>query len=536
MTARRIVGMVGALALVTPLSGWASSPPGAARTPVAAATADVPASACFPETDNGDPVLTSFDFSPRAVDSRNGAQTMIFTATAGDTGGPGPATGVTRGWVRVSYDNSDSENWTLSAPLEPDGAGGLRASLTILPSFQSGTRWVSVRLEDAVGNSTTYRTADLEQLGLPTTFTATTTPDARRPSVRSVRLSSATIDTRRRSRTLTLRIRATDDSGIATMRVWLWGSPVRSSTARPRLVSGTRADGTWLGRIRVPRWQGTSTAKLAIELTDEVGRYRMTGPRGLTAIGQPGTVRIVSRQDPEVPTVRLTSVTPRSVDLRTGARMVTVVARVSDRGSGVRRVSLNLDGPEAGNGAESISAVLRRVSGTKHDGVWKGTATMPPCQAAPGGWSLAVFAWDAASGDYISVRRALTVTNNDVLRPGASVVGDTVRPSGPLTVTFSEHVVGVNDENVLVHAGYDRRGLAGADPSPVTGSWACLDAAGAPVDCTAGPVRRATFTPTAAMLPGTNHSVVLNREHHLGLTDLAGNPYSPVAPVTFQTS
>ena len=68
---------------------------------------------CFPVTDNGDPVLTSLDFTPRAVDSRNGAQTMTFTVTAEDTGGPGAPTGVARGWIRVSYDNTDTENWNL---------------------------------------------------------------------------------------------------------------------------------------------------------------------------------------------------------------------------------------------------------------------------------------------------------------------------------------------------------------------------------------------------------------------------------------
>ena len=536
MDARRFVVMVGALALVAPLMGWTSLPVAASQQPVVAAAADVPASVCFPVTDNGDPVLKTFDFSPRAVDSRDGSQTMTFTATAEDTGGPGAPTGVAKGWVRVSYDNSETENWNLVAPLKPDGAGALKASLTILPSFQSGTRWVSLSLEDAVGNSTIYRTSDLERMGLPTTFTATTTPESKVPSVRSVRLSSSTIDTRRHARTLTLRIHATDDSGIATMRVWLWGSPIRSSTAHPRLISGTAADGTWLGRIRVPRWQGNSTAKLAIELTDVVGRFRLMGPKALKAIGQPGTVEILSRQDPEAPKLRLRSVTPRSLDLGTGARAVTVVVRVTDRGSGVRGVSLSLYGPESGNGADSINATLRRVSGTKYDGVWKGTATLPPCLAAPGKWHLIVSASDAADGDFVSVPDALTVANNDVLRPTTAVASDLVRTAGPLTIKFSEDVVGVNGENTLVHVGYNRREFAGDDPSPIAGSWACQNAAGATVDCTAGPVRTAVFTPTAPMLPGTNHTLVLNREHHLGLTDLAGNPYHPGSGVSFQTS
>lgn len=525
MDARRFVVMVGAAALVA-----------ASQSAVAATDAGVPAPTCFPGTDNGDPVLTSLDFSPRAVDSRNGAQTMTFTATAEDTGGPGAPTGVARGWIRVSYDDSDTENWTLIAPLEPDGSGALKASLTILPSFQSGTRWVSLRLEDAVGNSTIYRTADLDQMGLPTTFTATTTPESIKPSVRSVRLSSASIDTRRHARTLTLRIRATDDSGIASVRAWLWGSPLRSSTAHPRLVSGTTTDGTWLGRIRVPRWQGNSTAKLAIELTDVVGRFRFMGPKSLKAIGQPGTVRILSRKDPAPPKLTLTSLTPRSLDLRTGARTVAVTVRVTDLGSGVRDVNLSLYGPESGNGGGSIDATLTRVSGTRHDGIWKGTATLPLCESAPGKWHVIVSASDAANGDFLSKPDALTVANFDVLRPTVSVVRDPVRTAGPLKVAFSEDVVGVNDENMLVHVGYSLREFAGDDPAPIAGSWACQNAAGAAVDCTSGPVRTAVFTPTSAMLPGTNHTLVLNREHHLGITDLAGNPFQPGGTLGFQTN
>jgi len=271
-------------------------------------------------------------------------------------------------------------------------------------------------------------------------------------------------------------------------------------------------------------------------MTDVVGRFRFVGPKALKAIGQPGTVRIISREDPEAPKPRLRSVTPSSVDLRGGARTVTFVVRVTDRGSGVRRARASLYGPESGNGADSINAALRRVSGTKYDGVWKGTATFPPCQGAPGKWQVIVSALDAANADFVSRPEALTVVNNDVLRPGATLLADPVRPAGPLTIKFSEDVVGVNAENTLVHVGYNQREFAGDDPLPITGSWECRNAAAAKVDCTAGPVRTAAFTPTSAMLVGTNHTLILNREHHLGLTDLAGNPYQPGSAVSFQTS
>jgi hypothetical protein len=533
MDGRRFVVLVGAAALVAPLTGWTAMPANATG-PVPAA---VPASQCFPTTDNGDPVLKTFGFSPVAIDSRQGSKDVTFTATAEDTGGPGAPSGVAGATVYVSFD--DSGNWNLRAPMKPDGNGGLVGTLTILKQYRTATRYVSLSVDDVAGNRTTYSTADLEQMGLPTTFTTVTTPDTGKPAVRTVRLSTRTIDTRAHRATLGIKVRATDDSAVKAIRVGLWGSPIRSSTAHLRLVAGTAADGTWQGRISVPRWQGNSTAKLAIEVTDLVDGYRIYGPKKLAAIGQPGTVRVLSRTDTEEPRLRLQAVTPTSVDLRSGEQSVTVAVRATDRLSGVRRASVTLRGPDDGNGGQpNLDVRLVRVSGTAHDGIWKGTVALRPCAALAGSWDVVAFAWDAATGNYLDSPKALTVINADVLRPRAELVGDSylVRRGGPLTVTFNEDVVGVDADNTLVHVGDNQRGQAGDNPAAIAGTWACKDASGSAVDCVAGPVRQAAFTPTSPMIPGTNHTLVLNPEHHLGLTDLAGNPYDPTYGVNFHTS
>lgn len=535
MDGRRLVVLVGAAALVAPLTEWTSMPAAASGTSGSARAAVSP-SLCFPSTDNGDPVLKTLGFSPREVDSRRDSQTVTFTATAEDVGGPGAPSGVAGATVFLSFD--DTGNWNLLAQLKPDGNGALVGTLTILPQFRTATRYVSLSVADVDENSTLYTTGDLDQMGLPTTLRTTTTPDVAPPAVRAVELSSTTIDTRRNRRILTVRVHATDDSAVAGIRVWLWGSPIRSSEERLRRVAGTAANGTWQGRIRVPRWQGNSTAKLAIELTDVVDGFAFYGPKKLASIGQPGLVRIVSRKDSEPPTVRLRSVTPNSVDLRTGAQSVTVVVRVKDRVSGARRVALTLDGPESGNGEPSTTARLERVSGTARDGVWKATVTLRPCGAVSGPWRATVFAWDAAGGDYLGIPKALTVLNADIRRPTAAVVGDyyQVRRAGPLTVEFAEDVVGVDAENTLVHVGDSQRGRAGDNPVPIAGTWACKDAAAAAVDCSTGPVRTAAFTPATPMIPATNHTLVLNPERHLGLTDLAGNPFAPSSAVSFHTT
>ena len=421
--------------------------------------------------------------------------------------------------------------------MEPDGSGGLVGTLTILPAFQTATRYVSLSLEDRDGNSTLYSTTDLVEMGLPTTFTTTTNPDAARPVLRTLRLSSTTVDTRRHRRSLRVQLHVTDDSALKAIRVWLYGSSLRASTAHPHLVSGTAADGNWVGRIRVHRWQGNSRAKIAVELTDVVDRFRIYGARKLAAIDQPSHVRIVSREDPAPPTIRLRSVRPTSVDLRNGAQTVTFVALVKDVGSGARRVDLSLDALSSDVGPDS-QARLERVSGTAHDGVWKGRVTLQPCAAAAGQWLASVFARDAAEGNFIIVESAFQVINADIVRPQAMVAEDSyqVRRSGPVTIEFDEDVVGVGGENAIVHIGDSRRGFAGDEPTPIAGTWACMNAAGAAVDCSTGPVRTAAFTPSTPMLAGTNHTVEFNPEHHLGLTDLSGNPFPTISFLNFHTA
>jgi hypothetical protein len=529
MVGRRFVVFVGTVALVAPLTGWTSMP-------AEAAPAVVPASVCFPSTDNGDPDLKSFTISPRAVDSRDGAKTVTFTATAEDTGGPGAPSGVTGATAFISFD--DMGNWNLSAKMTPDSTGALVGTLTVLPQFWTATRYVSLSLADAAGNTSTYSTSELDRLGFPTTLTTTTTPDMARPALTSLRVSTSAVDTRQRARAVTVTVRATDDSAVGGVLVSLNG--LRGFTtpqAELRLVSGTAKDGTWRGRITVGRWKGTANARLGVEITDILDNYRSYGAKRLAELGQPNRLRVTSRTEPELPSLRVRSVTPSSVDLRTGVRSFTVIARVRDVGSGVRKVVAHVDGPESGNGGTGAEARLALVSGTRRDGIWKGTLTLRPCRAEPGEWRAVVFAWDVAEGDYVQLAEPLTVVNDDILRPTAELTGDyyQVRRHGPLTVAFAEDVVGVDSTNALVHVGDGRRGTAGDDPTPLAGTWACKDGAGASVDCSAGPVRTAAFTPASLMLQATNHTLMFNPEHHLGLTDLAGNPYQPSYGLGFHT-
>lgn len=532
MIGRRVVVGFGTVALVAPIGGWSAMPVAASGTAAAA----VPASRCFPSTDNGDPVLKTFAIEPREVDSRTGTKRVTLTATAEDTGGPGSASGVTGATAYIA--RGTDGGWSTEVEMSPDGKGAFVGSLTVLPQQWSGTWHVSVTVRDAVGNSTFYSADDLAGAGLPGDFTTTTNPDSARPRLKALRLSTSAVDARRRARSVVVTVRATDDAAVATVGVAVLGLAGRSLHRSLELVSGDPQDGIWRGRLTVGRWAGSATARLAIFVGDAVDKGRWYSPRRLAKKGLPSRLVVVSGRDRKAPVPEIASVSPTSVDLTEDARTVQVVARVRDAGSGARRVVARIEGPESADGWTSVRTLMTRTSGTSRDGVWTATLTLKPCDVAAGEWRAVVVAKDAVRRATTMRTAAVKVVNTDVRRPTANIAGDSwrVRRTGPLTVEFSEDVVGVDPANTLVHVGDDQRGRAGADPTAIAGSWACQDAAGAPVDCSAGPVRTAAFSPAAPLSGATNHTLVLNPQHHLGLTDLAGNPYQPHWALGFHTA
>jgi hypothetical protein len=340
-----------------------------------------------------------------------------------------------------------------------------------------------------------------------------------------VRLSTTTLDVSDHRDTVGLRVHARDNAGVLDMRAWMFGDDnlFTTRTTWLRLRQGSRKDGQWQGRIVVPRLAGSETAHLIVEMWDIQGRHRKYLPRRLAEIGQPHEVLLRGHVDTERPELRTLELRPRFVDVREGKRKVTLQVRVTDRGGGVRTVNAWVYGSATGLDHQGYDVRLRRVRGTAHDGVWRAKIALPRCEAEAGRWKAYVVAFDYSLPGRGATTRPVTVTNDDIAPPEARVVG-TTGATGPLTLRFDEDVVGVSTENVLVHLGSDVEDRPGGGPAPVAGTWACRDMAGSPVDCAGGPVRTAAFTPDTPFRVGAEHTVVLNPEHHLGLTDLAGNP------------
>jgi hypothetical protein len=299
--------------------------------------------------------------------------------------------------------------------------------------------------------------------------------------------------------------------------------------------AGTGRNGLWTGSLLVRRWQGTGTHVLHALLYDRVGNERAYRPEKLDQLGFPSGVRIRSVSDVTPPHGRVRSVTPASVTMTGGAdgRLI-VVARVRDSGSGVAGVGVTLQGPDTPNGSGLYLPEVRlvRISGTPRDGRWRAALTLDRCTVFNGRWSVSVNAVNrAGQGAALGDAEPVQVAGDDVTRPEASVRDSyTVPPAGPVLVEFTEDVIGIDSSSAVVHAGTFNRASYHYAPTIEPGAWSCADQDGATVDCVVGPVRTATFHPASPLVAGVDQTVVLNPEHVLSVTDLAGNPYLPGGP------
>ncbi len=123
--------------LLTPLVGlgMASTVLGA---PAASAATTVPLTDCA-SSDNGKPVVSSFQLGAHTADVRSGEARIPVTAVVDDTGGPGPATGVERVLVVLSTaENRDTSRIPQLLAKSGDGRTW-RGTLTLPPGVASGT-------------------------------------------------------------------------------------------------------------------------------------------------------------------------------------------------------------------------------------------------------------------------------------------------------------------------------------------------------------------------------------------------------------
>jgi hypothetical protein len=504
-----------ALVAVTTVAGA----PGPALAPVAgAAEAPVALNDCA-GSDNGDPVVTGLELSPRTVDVTRGAKVVTIAVNAEDTGGPGPATGIAAVSARLGSGPSTSTSLRAVSPGRWEGRFRLAPGGRL-----TGTQPVSVSLLDrSDGGGVTVTSDELAAAGLPHELRVKdrNAPDRRRPQLVAMSLSRTSVDTRARERTVVVRARLRDAlSGVG-------GGLVSSEVgqARLRLASGSRADGEWKARLTVGRWVGTRTARIyVVRVFDRAGNRHHYTTTGLQRRGLPHRFDVVARTDDGPPSPTLVSAPPATLDVRTADVSFPVRFRVVDDASGVAAVRGLVVGVE-GSPSAGPPAPLSRVTGSARDGVWEGTVTVSRCLATTGDWFLQARATDVRGSfrtrTFTGAPVAVTASDRS---PAYPVRGGVVTwgPPTQLRVDFAEDVVGLSATSAVLRRTTFRPTHR---VETVSGSWTCQDASGSPSDCVTGPVRSAVATLGQQPAAGASYDVVLNPEHVLDVRDLAGNPY-----------
>jgi len=516
VTVLAVVGVlalgIGAVAVVAPGgSAWAS-----------------PLNDCA-HSDNGDPVLTSVDLSPVTVDVTGGSARLTVTASAEDTGGPGPATGLRRFTVAVADPTDEYNVVRMSRTPSGDWVG----SLTVRKWARAGT-WdiAQVYMEDRLGQFAIYNRTGEEEKDLSLVagvhaISVTSVVDRTPPELKSFDLSRTSLDTSRHNFVkVSARIRD-DQTGVAVAGAWL----VSPRGGRTRDVLLHQVPGTaheYRGRLSLGRWLPSGTWKVrGVVAANPGNRYAFFGYRALGRLGFSRDLQVISGRDPAAPTISLFR-SPDTVDVRVQDQRVAVTAQAHDLGSGVRKVTASFSGPHM----EPVEVDLRLVSGTRRDGVWRGSTTIATCTAATAVWGSDVYVMDLAgrtsfywSGEPTAEGwpGKLRVTGRPHVAPPRARVTQHVPPDGRVAVTFDRAVNGISATSATVRRWSPD---SPAPPGPVlAGRWTCRDVDAAITSCATGRVRWAGFKPATALQAGRWHTVVLNPEHSLEVTDRGGNPY-----------
>lgn len=496
---------------------------------------------CY-STDNGDPRLIEFRYGPGRVNVVGKRAIVRFRVRARDTGGPGPASGLRA--VTVWFGTSGGDDPGTAGHDLTEASDGWWAGSVTVPRRVPNRVWpvVEVDLRDRAGNVRGYGRGALQRLtGRSLAVSINTARDKTPPRLTAFSVTPTAVNTREAVKYVTFTARMVDtESDIADDEVVVdgagdtsWLSPDTGSIILDK-VAGSRD--LFRARVPVPRWVGNRTWR-----TTDVWAWNTAdgsvvySRRKLTALGFHGDVTVLSDTDRVRAQAQSFEVSAKAFDVRGGDARVFFRVHATDAVSGVNLVTVGTEWeflPRPPSGWKFV--VLRRVSGTRQDGVWTGSGSIRHCRVGTGIWRLRMDVYDrngsilsgndsrsyeakdlAAHGWQYRIR----VTAGDHVRPRVVVRSQTV-PAGPIRMRFTEAVQGIDSVNARVQQ-------IGSDGSrgPVTlGLWRCFDGRGHRTTCRTGDVREARFRPRHRLRAGARYAVTLNPEHHLGITDLAGNP------------
>jgi hypothetical protein len=426
-----------------------------ATTPAASA-----ATATATTADTTAPTWGTVTVSHTALDTSTAPVTINVTARIlDDQSGivsAAPGAGGGNGFLTFRTPGSSQNIWvSFSASQRVSGTaqdGTYRTTVTIPRYSAQGTWSISgATLTDSAGNSRYAYTADeLSAAGLTASFSQTGVGDTTPPRFAGLTFTPASIDTSAAARTVTARVRITDDlsgfdsaptgggSGSASISLrGPNGSSNLSLYVQPyNRVSGTARDGIYESTVTIPRYSPPGTWDVSTAfLRDTAGNSVSFNVGG---DGLEGTFEQTGAGDSTAPALSDVTVTPAEVNTAASTQHVTVRARITDDlaglsedpySSGGGSVSLNFTNTTGSAYATASFYGRNRISGTATDGVYE--TTMSVAKGATGRFT-ASSAWlsDAAGNSRYA-------PGSEFGSPTFDVVGTVSTPSAPLNVTVT---------------------------------------------------------------------------------------------------
>jgi hypothetical protein len=260
------------------------------------------------------PELTGLSFTPAAIDVSSGPQAVTFTLDiSDDLTGFDPTCGKSCSYSLINLRSPSgkqtqselSKQMTLLSGTPEQGQWQIAVNL---PQYAEAGKWTIsyLGLQDTVGNGNYLSTSDLQSLGLPTSFTVTSSPsDTEAPKLVSLDISPTFVDTSASAATVTATLQATDNlsgilhsyrsispnvfndsfyisfqspSGNQGWGTYFWNQP----------IAGTDKDGTWQGTADLPQFSEAGTWKpYTAVLVDNAGNTMTYDSAQLAALGVP---------------------------------------------------------------------------------------------------------------------------------------------------------------------------------------------------------------------------------------------------------
>jgi hypothetical protein len=380
----------------------------------------ISAQSVFATSDTTAPQLVSVDFTPKTVDVSNGSQLVTVTAHLTDAGSTCPICGNSGVNYAYFYFYSPSGNQSVAVGFDSSrrvsgtAQDGIYQNTLTIPTVSESGNWTLTfgYVYDLLGNHTYYSIPAWGDSpfpsGTPTTLAVTSAfADTTPPQLVSIDFTPKSVDVTSGSQVVTVTAHLTDDNSGVNYAYFYFYSPSGNQSVAvgfdsSRRVSGTAQDGIYQNTLTIPKVSESGNWTLTFGYVyDPLGNhtYYSIPAWGDSPFpsGTPTTLAVTcGTADKTPPQLVSVDFTPKSVDVTSGAQVVTLTTHLTDDITGLNYATFYFYSP---SGNQSVLASVNssyRVSGTAQDGIYQITLTIPKLSES-GNWTMTyVHVYDGA--------------------------------------------------------------------------------------------------------------------------------------------